>query len=137
MCSVFVRPNSGMPAGVWDQFLTCAQMFMHAITHEGCTNTLRKSALKADFRREKKLPCSTGESNLSQYRHDAVQTVLRTRPSYSPYRALIVQNKYPLTKYPCCASCCACDVSHAPLAAFVFENVAALWFYGGQPRLFM
>ena len=34
--------------------------------HEGCTNTMRKSALKVDSGR--KIPCRTGESNLPQRR---------------------------------------------------------------------
>ena len=30
-------------------FLTCTQMLMHAIAHRGCTDTVRESALKADW----------------------------------------------------------------------------------------
>ena len=40
---------------------TCAQMWMHAIAHGGCTDTVRESALKVDSGR--KIPCRTGESN--------------------------------------------------------------------------
>ena len=29
--------------------LTCAQLLMHAIAHGGCTDTVRESALKADW----------------------------------------------------------------------------------------
>ena len=29
-------------------YLTCAQMLTHAIAHEGCTDTVRESALKVD-----------------------------------------------------------------------------------------
>ena len=39
---------------------------MHAITHEGCTDTVRDSAPKVDSGR--KIPCRTGESNLPQRR---------------------------------------------------------------------
>ena len=46
--------------------LTCAMMLMHAIAHEGCTDTERESALKVDS--GKKIPCRTGESNLRQRR---------------------------------------------------------------------
>ena len=48
-------------------FLTCAQMLMRAVAHEGCRDTYRESALKVDSGR--KIPCLTGESNLPQ-RHD-------------------------------------------------------------------
>ena len=37
-------------------------MLMHAIAHEVSTDTVRESALKVDSGR--KIPCSTGESNL-------------------------------------------------------------------------
>ena len=33
------------------RLLTCAQMLMHAITHGGCTDTARESALKVDSSR--------------------------------------------------------------------------------------
>ena len=49
-------------------FLTCTQMLKHAIAHEGCTDTVRESALKVDSGR--KIPCRTGESNLPQRRAD-------------------------------------------------------------------
>ena len=39
---------------------------MHAIAHEGCTDTLREPALEADSGR--KIPYHTGESNLPQRR---------------------------------------------------------------------
>ena len=42
-------------------------MLMHAIAHEGCTDTVRGSALESS-RWEKKIPCRTGESSLSQRR---------------------------------------------------------------------
>ena len=41
-------PNNGVVASVW--FLTCARMLMHAIAHEGGTDTVRESALKVDSR---------------------------------------------------------------------------------------
>ena len=41
---------------------------MHAIAHEGCTDTVRESTLKADSgRKRKKIPCHTGDSNPRQY----------------------------------------------------------------------
>ena len=46
--------------------LTCAQMLMHAIVHEGLRTHVRESALKVDSGR--KIPCRTGESNLRQRR---------------------------------------------------------------------
>ena len=39
-------------------------MLMHAIAQEGCTDTIRESALKVDSGR--KIPCHIGESNLPQ-----------------------------------------------------------------------
>ena len=41
-------------------------MLMHAIAHEGYTDTVRESALEADSGR--KIPCRTVESNLPQWR---------------------------------------------------------------------
>ena len=48
-------------------FLTCSQMLMLA-AHEGCTDTVRESALEMDSGR--KIPRRTGESNLPQRRAD-------------------------------------------------------------------
>ena len=45
-------------------FLTRAQMFLHAIAHRGCRDTVRESALTADSGR--KIPCCTGDSNRHQ-----------------------------------------------------------------------
>ena len=46
-------------------FLTCAQMLMQAIAHGGCTDSVRESALEADW---EKIPCRTaGDSNPRQY----------------------------------------------------------------------
>ena len=47
------------------EFLMCAQMLMHAIVHEGCTHTVRESALEVDPGR--KIPCHTGDLNQSPY----------------------------------------------------------------------
>ena len=44
--------------------LTCKQMLMQAIAHEGCADIVTESALKVDSGR--KIPCRTGESNLRQ-----------------------------------------------------------------------
>ena len=41
-----------------------AQMLMHAIAREGCTDTIRESALNVVSGR--KIPCHIGESNLPQ-----------------------------------------------------------------------
>ena len=46
--------------------LTCAQMLMHAIAHEGVRTHGRECALKLDS--GKKILCCTGESNLRQRR---------------------------------------------------------------------
>ena len=47
------------------EFVTCAQMSMHAIAHGGCTDTVRESALKVNSGR--KIPCRTRDSNPRQY----------------------------------------------------------------------
>ena len=47
-------------------FITSAQMLMHAVAHEGCTDTDRESALKVDYRRQ--IPSRNGDSKLSQQR---------------------------------------------------------------------
>ena len=49
-------------------FLMCAQMFIHAIAHWGCTNTVKESALKVDSWR--KMSCCAGELNPRQQRAD-------------------------------------------------------------------
>ena len=41
-------------------------MLTHAMAHEGCTDTVRESALKVDPGR--KIPCRTGVSSLRQRR---------------------------------------------------------------------
>ena len=46
-------------------FLMCAQILIPAITHMGCTDTVRESALKVDSGR--KIPCCTGDWNPCQY----------------------------------------------------------------------
>ena len=46
--------------------LTCTQMLMHVIAHEGVQTHERDSSLKVDSGR--KIPCRTGESNLRQRR---------------------------------------------------------------------
>ena len=52
---IIVRLSSAhMAASVCD-FLTCAQMLMHATAHIGCANTVRESALK----------CNSWRKNLS------------------------------------------------------------------------
>ena len=53
VCSIFLCPDNGVAAIVLD-FLTCAQMLMHAIAHGDRTDTVRESALEIDSGREKK-----------------------------------------------------------------------------------
>ena len=36
------------------RFLTCAQIFLHAITHGGCTDTVRESPLEAESMKKRK-----------------------------------------------------------------------------------
>ena len=57
-----VYPNKGMTNNAWS--LTCAQLVMHTIAHEGCTESWKKSAVKVDWEKKKRIPCRTGESNL-------------------------------------------------------------------------
>ena len=64
-CGIFVCPNKRYGCQCLGS-LTCAQMLVHAIAHEGCTDTVRESALRANSGR--KIPCRTGESNLRQRR---------------------------------------------------------------------
>ena len=46
VCAAFcVCSINGMAARVWE-FLTCAQVLMHAIAHGGCTDTVRESAME-------------------------------------------------------------------------------------------
>ena len=66
-CSIFVYPNEGCGCQCLGS-LTCAQMLMHAIAHEGCTDSVRESALKVDSARKTKIPCRTGESNVPHRR---------------------------------------------------------------------
>ena len=54
-----------MVAIVWDFQRAHRCWLMHTITHGGCTNIVRESALKADSGR--KDPRRTGESNPRQY----------------------------------------------------------------------
>ena len=63
---IFVCPNNGMAARVWD-FLTSAQMLTHVTAHRGCADTVRESALKVDSWIKNKKPCRTGDSNPCQY----------------------------------------------------------------------
>ena len=53
VCSIFLCPDNGVAAIVLD-FLTCAQMLMHAIAHGDRTDTVRESALEIDSGRKKK-----------------------------------------------------------------------------------
>ena len=52
VCNIFLCPDNGVAAIVLD-FLTCAQMLMHAIAHWDRTDTVRESALEIDSGREK------------------------------------------------------------------------------------
>ena len=53
VCSIFVCPNNGMGASVWDYrvpvfgiFHPCAQMLMHATAHKDCADTVSESDCK-------------------------------------------------------------------------------------------
>ena len=65
VCSIFVRPNNGVAASVWDFESANRMVLVHTIAHWGCTDTVKESALKVDFWR--KILCRTGESNPRQY----------------------------------------------------------------------
>ena len=39
VCGIFVRPNKGMAVNAWES-LASTQMLIHAIVHEGCTDTV-------------------------------------------------------------------------------------------------
>ena len=86
----FVCPHNGVAASVWD-FLTCAQMLMHAITHGGCTDTVRVSALKVAPGR--KLPWGTGTSG-----------VLTTLAWLVPHETAVVSARSVYTPQPCTMS---------------------------------
>ena len=55
-------------------------MLMHVIAYEGCADTVRESALKADSGR--KMPCRNGESNLPQRRASPTLYQLSYIPTY-------------------------------------------------------
>ena len=75
-------------------FLTRAQTLMHAIAHGGCTDTGKVSALKVDWRRRKKIPCRTVDSNLRRYQ---LRLTLQSDalPTEVPYTS--VQRSWPHT----------------------------------------
>ena len=62
-CGIFVSPNEWYGCQCLGS-LKCAQMLKHAIAHEGCTDTVRESALKFDS--GEKNPCRTSKPNLCQ-----------------------------------------------------------------------
>ena len=69
--------------------LTCAQMLMHAIAHEGCTDTVRESALEVDSGRKIPLP-NLGLEPTSVLRLEFRRTLYplsyqRSAPGPSPY----------------------------------------------------
>ena len=51
VCSIFECPNNGM---VCFGFLTFAQMLMHAIAHEGCTNIVSEPGLEGESEKKEK-----------------------------------------------------------------------------------
>ena len=57
----------------------CALMLMHGIAHEGCTDTVRESALKVDSGR--KILSHTGESNLPKQHASLMLYQLRYIPT--------------------------------------------------------
>ena len=50
---------------------------------QGCTDTVRESALKGESRR--KIPCRTGESNLRRQRAGPMLYQLSYIPAYAPW----------------------------------------------------
>ena len=66
MLGVLVFPYSTELLTWTTGFLTCAQMLMHAVAHEGVRTHVRESALQEESGR--KIPRRTGESNLPQRR---------------------------------------------------------------------
>ena len=60
-------------------FLTCAQMLMHAVAHEGVRTHVRESALQEESGR--KIPRRTGESNLPQRRDGPTLYQLSCNPA--------------------------------------------------------
>ena len=70
--------------------LTCTQMLLHAISHEGCTDTVRESALNVDSGR--KIHFRTGESNLPQRRAGSTLYQLSYIPSSQELRCSCTQH---------------------------------------------
>ena len=62
------------------RYLTCTQMLVHAISHGGCTDTVRESALKVDSRRKNPLPQWKIEPASAACRSDALPTELHPHP---------------------------------------------------------
>ena len=62
----------------------CTQMLMSAISHGGCADTVRESALNVESGR--KIPCCTGELNLPQQRVGSMlyRQLYITAPATSP-----------------------------------------------------
>ena len=81
---------------------TCSQMLMYAIAHEGCTDTVRESALKVDSGR--KIPCHTGESNLRQRRAGRMLYQLsyipHTSTLYKPSSSSFLLSSVPVLNRP-------------------------------------
>ena len=78
--------------------LTCTQMLMHVIAHEGVQTHERDSSLKVDSGR--KIPCRTGESNLPQWCDGLMLEPTELHPTTKDYRA----------ECPCSLDELACDV---------------------------
>ena len=54
VCSIFVCPNNGMAASVWDFSLTCPQMLIHVIVHGGLYGYRKSLHWKLTLGRRKK-----------------------------------------------------------------------------------
>ena len=64
MCGIFVCPKQRHGCQCLGS-LTCAQMLMHAIAHEGCTDTVKRVCTGSLILREKSL-AAPGEANRPQ-----------------------------------------------------------------------
>ena len=75
--------------------LTCAQMLMHAIAHEGCADTVRESALKVDSGRKIPLPRLGIEPASAACRFHTLPTELHPSPkSNQPRRSHLGETEF-------------------------------------------
>ena len=68
-------------------YLTCAQMLTHAIAHEGCTDTVRESALKVDWEKNplphRGIEPATAGYSTNWTRRPHLVTVLRPQMTFA------------------------------------------------------